>query len=65
MKTLKFFCIIICVLIAGAINQGQLVAQDLKNNPALDEKVKKFLTDHSGQWHDLNISEQDGQLLFY
>ena len=64
MKPLKLFCIIICVLFAGAINQRQLRAQDLKNNPALDEKVKKFLTDHSGQWHDLNISAQDGQLLF-
>ena len=56
MKTLKLFCITICVLIAGAINQGQLRAQDLKNNPSLDEKVKKFLSDHSGQWRDLNIS---------
>jgi predicted O-methyltransferase YrrM len=39
-------------------------AQNLKENPALDEKVKKFLSDHSGQWHDLNISSADGQLLY-
>jgi caffeoyl-CoA O-methyltransferase len=64
MKTLKHFCIIICVLIAGAFTLGQLKAQDLKKNPALDEKVKKFLADHSGQWHDLNISAADGQLLY-
>jgi len=64
MKTLKLFCIIICVLITGAINQGQLRAQDLKRNPSLDEKVNKFLADHSGQWRDLNISAADGQLLF-
>ncbi len=64
MKTLKLFCITICVLIAGAINQGQLRAQDLKNNTSLDEKVKKFLSDHSGQWRDLNISAADGQLLY-
>jgi predicted O-methyltransferase YrrM len=64
MKTLKLFCIIICVLITGATNQGQLRAQDLKKNPALDEKVKQFLDSHSGQWHDLNISTTDGQLLY-
>jgi caffeoyl-CoA O-methyltransferase len=64
MKTLKHFCIIICVLIAGAFTPGQLKAQDLKKNPALDEKVKQFLEDHSGQWHDLNISTADGQLLY-
>jgi len=64
MKTLKLFCIISCILIAGAMNKGQLGAQDLKNNPALDEKVKQFLTAHSGQWHDLNISAADGQLLY-
>ncbi len=64
MKTLKLFCIILCVLIAGVINQGQLRAQDSKKNPALDEKVKQFLAVHSGQWHDLNISAADGQLLY-
>jgi predicted O-methyltransferase YrrM len=36
----------------------------LKKNPALDEKVKQFLDSHSGQWHDLNISTTDGQLLY-
>jgi hypothetical protein len=27
-------------------------------------KVKKFLSDHSGQWYYLNISTTDGQLLY-
>ena len=39
-------------------------AQTVKSNPALDEKVKKFLNDHSGQWYDLNIPAVDGQLLY-
>ena len=64
MKPLKLCCILMCFLIAGAINHGQLGAQDLKNDPALDEKVKKFLEDHAGQWRDLNISSADGQLLY-
>jgi predicted O-methyltransferase YrrM len=36
----------------------------LKENPALDAKVKKFLSDHAGQWHDLNVPGSDGQLLY-
>jgi len=42
----------------------QLKAQVLKENPALDEKVKAFLSDHSGQWHDMNVPVSDGQLLY-
>lgn len=43
---------------------GYLSAQSLKENPALDAKVKKFLAEHSGQWRDLNIPASDGQLLY-
>jgi predicted O-methyltransferase YrrM len=39
-------------------------AQIPKENKALDEKVEKFLSDHSGQWHDLNIPSVDGKLLY-
>jgi predicted O-methyltransferase YrrM len=42
----------------------QLIAQNLKENPDLDAKVKKFLSEHSGQWHDLNIPTADGQMLY-
>ena len=56
--------LIICLLIAASILHGQVIAQALKENTALDEKVKKFLSDHSGQWHDLNIPAADGQLLY-
>jgi len=30
----------------------------------LDEKVKKFLSDHAGTWHDLNVPAVDGQKLY-
>lgn len=43
---------------------GYLSAQSLKENPALDAKVKKFLAEHAGQWRDLNIPASDGQLLY-
>lgn len=47
-------------LLSGIILNGQA----LKENPALDEKVKSFLNDHSRQWYDMNIPEADGQTLY-
>ena len=38
--------------------------QNLKANPGPDEKVKKFLDSHAGQWHDMNIPTSDGKLLY-
>jgi len=63
-KTYKIFSFNFYLFIATALFSGLLNAQELKENPALDEKVKKFLADHSGQWHDLNIPASDGQLLY-
>ena len=34
-----------------------------QGNPALDEKVEKFLRDHRDEWHDLNVPFVDGQTL--
>jgi len=64
MKKLNIICITFCLLLVAAISEKQLNGQNLKENPALDKKVKEFLADHSGQWHDLNISSADGQLLY-
>jgi predicted O-methyltransferase YrrM len=33
-------------------------------NPNLDEKVRKFLYEHSREWYDMNIPTVDGQLLY-
>jgi caffeoyl-CoA O-methyltransferase len=64
MKALKFKGITINLLVAVMLFTGHLNGQDLKENPALDAKVKKYLSDHSGQWHDMNIPTSDGQLLY-
>ena len=64
MKNSNILGLLFCLLIAATILPVQLKSQDLKSNPALDEKVKKFLADHSGQWHDMNIPTADGQLLY-
>jgi caffeoyl-CoA O-methyltransferase len=39
-------------------------AQPADKNVSVDEKVRKFLSAHSGMWHDLNIPDADGQLLY-
>ena len=64
MKNSNILGLTFCLLIAATILPEQLKSQDLKSNPAIDDKVKKFLADHSGQWHDMNIPTADGQLLF-
>jgi predicted O-methyltransferase YrrM len=33
-------------------------------NSALDDKVRKFLNEHSRQWYDMNVPAADGQLLY-
>ncbi len=56
--------LLLIMLVSIALFSWQLTAQELIKNPDLDEKVKKFLSDHEGQWHDLNVPESDGQLLY-
>jgi len=41
-----------------------LGGQSLKENPALDAKVKAFLSSQSRQWYDMNVPASDGQLLY-
>lgn len=56
---LVFFLFLIITIFMGQSN-----AQALKDNSVLDARVKKFLSDHSGQWHDMNIPVADGQTLY-
>jgi caffeoyl-CoA O-methyltransferase len=43
---------------------NSLHSQKLKENPALDQRVKKFLESRSGTWRDMNIPGVDGQVLY-
>ena len=38
--------------------------EDLQVNRALDERVKKFLEDRKGTWHDWNVPYSDGRVLY-
>ncbi|MCX6256116.1 MAG: class I SAM-dependent methyltransferase [Bacteroidia bacterium] len=64
MKNRKIFSLLFYLLFTATILPGQVREQDLKDNPALDEKVKQFLSDHSRQWYDMNIPSVDGQTLY-
>ena len=37
---------------------------EIKNNKALDEKVKAFLENRKGTWHDWNVPYSDGKILY-
>jgi caffeoyl-CoA O-methyltransferase len=64
MKNRKISSFLIYLLFTVLLFPGHLNSQSLKENPALDEKVKKFLSDHSRQWYDMNIPTADGQTLY-
>ncbi len=41
-----------------------LTAQNLKENTALDERVRKFLDESRGSWNDMNVPDVDGRTLY-
>jgi caffeoyl-CoA O-methyltransferase len=51
-----FFCL------SFSISSG--FCEDLKDNKAIDEKVRMFLENHKGTWHDWNIPYADGKVLY-
>jgi predicted O-methyltransferase YrrM len=56
--------LILCLLLTATIVPIQLKAQALKENSVLDAQVKKFLSENSGRWHDMNVPTNDAQLLY-
>ena len=41
-----------------------LFSQENNQAAALDKKVRAFLDSHAGEWHDMNVPEIDGKLLY-
>ncbi len=64
MKTTRIIGLIFCLLITAAVIPVQIKAQTLKENAALDQKVEKFLADHSERWYDMNIPTADGKTIY-
>jgi caffeoyl-CoA O-methyltransferase len=57
------FRIIILLLLTFSLSI-YLEAQPGRINNSIDETVRKFLKEHSGQWYDMNVPTVDGQLLY-
>jgi len=39
-------------------------SQTLKETPDIDQRVRAFLENKAGEWHDMNIPPSDGKLLY-
>ncbi len=57
-----FILLSFIVMMGFSIRSG--LCEDLQDNPALDEKVRIFLENTKGKWHDWNIPYADGKVLY-
>jgi predicted O-methyltransferase YrrM len=55
---------IIITILSFTFVANNISAQSGTANKVIDEKVKKFLNEHSHYWFDMNIPAADGQLLY-
>ncbi|MFH0841438.1 MAG: class I SAM-dependent methyltransferase [Bacteroidota bacterium] len=63
MKRKDFPVILMSSILGFTLLTLAAAAQTPSANSALDEKVRKFLIDHSSRWYDMNVPAVDGQLL--
>jgi predicted O-methyltransferase YrrM len=64
MKRESLMKLILFTILSLIFTVNNTQAQSGTSNRELDEKVKKFLVDHSHYWFDMNIPASDGQLLY-
>ena len=59
---IPFLLITLMFCLSFSIRSGY--CGELQNSKALDEKVRTFLENHKGTWHDWNIPYSDGKILY-
>ena len=59
---MKLSAVVLLILLPAF--HGPMSAQTLNENPGLDARVRKFLSEHAGQWHDMNVPRVDAELLY-
>lgn len=64
MKKESLMKLTIFIILSFAFAVHNTLAQTGTSSKVLDEKVKKFLNEHSHYWFDMNIPAADGQLLY-
>jgi predicted O-methyltransferase YrrM len=57
-----FFLVALSFCFSFSLHSG--FCEELKEKKALDEKVKMFLENRKGTWHDWNIPYADGKVLY-
>ena len=55
---------LITIFIVTTLAPEYLTAQSAGVGTELDQKVKQFLSEQSGQWYDMNVPTVDGKKLF-
>ena len=63
----KNFCtpfLLIALILFLSISIRSGFCAELQDNKALDEKVRMFLENHKGTWHDWNVPYSDGKILY-
>jgi predicted O-methyltransferase YrrM len=61
-RTLTFILAIVFSL--PIVKHDAILSQESTDIKSLDVKVKAFLENQRGQWHDMNVPESDGKLLY-
>ena len=61
LQPLRNFCLTL-MMIAGPFSF--IYSQSPGKDSELDARVRKFLANHEGTWHDLNVPAVDGQTLY-
>jgi predicted O-methyltransferase YrrM len=57
-----FLLIALILTLSYSIRNG--FCEELQDNKALDEKVRMFLENRKGTWHDWNVPYSDGKILY-
>ncbi len=61
---MRLYCLPGVLLATILVSTHPLSSQKLTDNKVLDEKVRTFLGQHAGKWHEMNVSSSDGNLLY-
>lgn len=64
MKKAKINTLVSILFLLFVLIPIPLSAQNLTSNEALDKRVEQFLEEHRDDFHEMNVPEKDGELLY-
>ena len=63
LKNIYTSIVVAIFILTWGISTQSGICEELRDNRALDEKVRLFLEQRKGTWHDWNVPYSDGQIL--